>query len=282
MKKIILRGKPMMSMIMTVLVLFCALLLLMLVLMFPEVIPVRYQLIARLDCPDGEFVIDVRPYNPSLAGTAFLDIRYRYRGVVLTGISYNGYDKYLLKYLHQVDPELREQITRSGFTLYFPPEQFGADEVARVAACINANQWELEKASYKNIFGKFSFGLVSTRTELSHYKPHEIDLIICANSPIADLYSDDYLTIIIEREGAVILLIEPAGTKVPAEAFSWGKVLPPRFGFGRPRLELNPVIFNGETYDSQFAKLLGRHTYGLNRRTINQNYKVVPPVSTDR
>jgi len=58
--------------------------------------------------------------------------------------------------------------------------------------------------------------------------------------------------------------------------------LPPRFGFGRPRLELHPVIFNGETYDSQFAKLLGRHTYGLNRRTINQNYKVVPPVSTDR
>ncbi|WP_153015409.1 hypothetical protein [Ventosimonas gracilis] len=265
---------------MTILILSCALLLLGLI--WPGITLASYQLIARLDCPDGEFVIDARPYDPTLAGIAWLDIRYRYRGIVLTSILYKNHDKYLLNYLHQMPPDLREQITRAGRTLYFPPEQFDMDQVDRLAACLNANQRELEKASEKIIVGRFLLGLLPNRAKVSSYKPHEIDLLIRANSPIADLYGNGNLTIIIEREGAVILLIEPAGTKVPAEAFSWGKVLPPRFGFGRPRLELHPVIFNGKTYDSQFAKLLGRHTNGLNSRTLNQNYKVVPPISTDR
>jgi len=251
--------------------------LLVLTLMLPGTVLAKYQLIARLDCPDGEFVIDARPYNPTLAGVAWLDIRYRYRGITLTTILYNRYDKHLLNYLHPIDPALREQITGMGRTLYFPPEQFDTEEINRLGACINANQWELEKASQKTIVGHFFFRLVTNRREASDYKPHEIDVLIRADSPIVDLYGDSGLTMIIERGGRVVLLIKPAGTNVPAEAFTWGKVLPPRFGFGKPRLELHPVIFRDETYDSQFAKLLGRHTYGLNKRTLNQNYKIVSP-----
>jgi len=247
-----------------------------LVLILPEAALAKYQLIARLACPDGEFVIEARPYNPSLAGVAWLDIRYRYRGIVLTTILYNAYDKHLLTYLHQINPELREQITGAGRTLYFPSEQVDTDEMNRLAACINANQWELEKASQKTIVGHFFFRLVTSSAKASDYKPHEIDVLIRAESPIVDLYGGSDLTIIIERSGRVVLLIRPQGTKVSSEAFTWGKILPPHFGFGRPRLELHPVIFHDETYDSQFAKLMGRHHYGLNGRTLNQNYKIVP------
>jgi len=246
--------------------------LLVLTLMLPGTVLAKYQLIARLDCPDGEFVIDARPYNPALAGSASLHIRYRYRGIRLIEIHYNNYNKRLQHYLHQIEPSLREEITGWGRTLYLPPAQFAQDEVNRLAACINENQSVLAKASDKDIEGRFLLGLVKTRSEVKPYRCHEIDVLINADSPITDIYGIVDTTIVMEPGGRVMLHLDSG------EVVIWGKVLPPRWGLGKPKLQLQSVTLHGKTYDSQYAQSM-KHYYesSINTRTLNANYKILSP-----
>jgi len=253
--------------------------LLLLMLIWPGVALAKYQLIARLDCPDGEFVIEARPFSPALAGHASLDIRYRYRGIRLIEIQYNLYYKKLLHYLHQIEPSLREELTGWGRTLYLPPAQFHIDEVDSLAACINENQSVLAEASNNKVIeGRFLLGVVKTKSELKPYRCHEIDALVNAESPIIDLYGrGNGETIVIERNGRVMLYLGSSEDAAP-DIVTWGQVLPPRWGFGKPKLQLQPVTWQGKTYDSEYAKSM-RYYYDshINSRSLNANYKIVPP-----
>jgi len=251
--------------------------LLVFALILPGVALAKYHLIARLDCPDGEFVMDARPYNPTLAGIAWLDIRYRYRGTRLVAIPYAAYHEQVQNYLHQVEPNLRNL---NGYTLYFPPAQFSADEVSRVASCLFDNKELLKQASDKDIEGRFLLGLITAGSNAKNHKPYQFAFVINEESPIVDIYGDSHLAIIIERSARVMLLVNPYEKDIPAELFTWGKVLPPRFIFGKPRLELLPITFRGKTYDSEFARRMGRgrHRYSIvDKRTLNNKYRVVSP-----
>lgn len=58
-----------------------------------------FQPVARLSCPNGEFVVDARPFDPNEAGSSAVDIRYRFRDVELAAIDYERYYSNLVSYL---------------------------------------------------------------------------------------------------------------------------------------------------------------------------------------
>jgi len=89
-------------------------------LMLPEVALAMYQRVASISCPDGKFVIEGRvDANIKFVGSL---VRYRYRGIELTGIDYEQYP-YLLDYLHVDEDHKRiyelDTDRRSNATLYF-------------------------------------------------------------------------------------------------------------------------------------------------------------------
>jgi len=264
---------------MNIVILFRALLILIL-LILPETALAMYQRVASIACPDGRFVIEAR----LAANIKFIHsfVRYRYRGIELTGINYEQYP-YLRDYLYvdEYPKRIHELDARHRFnpTLYFPPMQFGADEVNRLAACLRENQSRLRQISGKTVRGLLywvypvsSSVMVDGIARLVHTNPRIVGLY---NRSIHD---DDRHLVLIEQRGRVLLIPKPSNpdsTQPGGEPVLWGQVHPPRRLWGKPRLSLRPVVINGKVFDSEMARNM-RSYYGLSGHLLIDDYQIVP------
>jgi hypothetical protein len=234
-----------------------------------------YQAVARLHCPDGELVIDARPYNENEAGSSQVDMRYRYRGVELAAIHYEQYYRNLDRYLQQDVSRTRElglDLDTSGSskswrhdrgdTLYLPPAQFTADEADRLAACVKTHQRTLRNTfAQATIRSRFFLGLMKTKSQV----PLEgIARIVHADAPLTGIYSaGGWLLVLIERDGRVLLQTNLTANN-PGEAVTWGQALPGRRG--KPTLRLQRITFRDEIYDTErrfLASVVDRHGRSL-------------------
>jgi len=249
----------------------------------------RYQTVVRLAAPDGEFVIDARPFLPNAAGGSAVAVRYRYRGVDLEAVGYWHPDHPLYAYLRQDSAQVRDlglsgdeerrgkysYKARSGPTLYLPPSQFSAAEVDRLADFLRANQDTLRSASQNTtIHGRF-FLLLETKAQV-HLGG--IARLVHAEMPFADYYTSDWLLIVMHHDGKVTLTSTYKGLSHPPETVVWGKMLPPRRKGGRPRLVLDPVTIHESeprVYDSELMKKWARYLYDKGRR-LRRKYEILP------
>jgi len=256
----------------------------------PSVARAKYQIVARIASPDGELVIDARPYNPNEAGTSAVILRYRYRGVELTRFRYgtSETDRILFPYLQRDAARIRDlglnpkrghwfnsSYPQRGHTLYLPPSKFSAEEVDRLADAIRANQGALRDAfMHTKIRGRF---LLLMETQGTIYLDG-IARLVHAELPFVDTYSSDWLTVVIEREGRVLLHSTYRGKNHPPEIVDWGQMLPPRRRGGKPQLRLRAVTLqegSPKVYDSENAK---KWTKVINRhgRTLRETYEILP------
>jgi len=76
----------------------------------PSIARAKYQIVARLASPDGELIIDAKPYNTNEADTSAVLMRYRYRGIELTHFHYGGVetDRIRFPYLQRDAAHIRD------------------------------------------------------------------------------------------------------------------------------------------------------------------------------
>jgi len=232
----------------------------------------RYKPIIRLNCPDGDLIIEAKPGAATGNGSAALTMRYHYRGIVLNYFDYRGKQR-LLDYLQQDKEGLHDlglnhqwghwynsRYPEHGHLLYLPPTQFSTEEVARLASCIRSNKFKIKDAfSNTMIYGRAYFGLTETRTRIGYdgiaYLAHVNGLPL-----IAAHYLDSYgrLLMVIELDGCVVLYNTYQDKKYPDETFIWGQMLPSAKGRSKPQLILHPVTINEygtpTVYDSEWVK----------------------------
>jgi len=239
----------------------------------------EYQPIISIACPDGTLLIDARPYRAKGAGYSSPIVRYRYRGIELKALhpaSY-GYPENIAAYLesasvHAYDTGLSEDgrghwqalhYPKQGETLFLPPAQFTDKEVSRLAACIHNKQQELASAlATVKISAR-----VSAITGLeAGIALDGIAFLIHAEFPLADIYSDDWQVIFIERSGRVILYRHYSGTKASPEVIIMGQVLQGKKIHRKPKLLLRPssaesisVKINKTEWMQKLGALVNRH-----------------------
>jgi len=256
----------------------------------PSIARANYQSVARIASPDGELIIDARPYNPNEAGSSGVILRYRYRGIELPQLHYASdetnriFTPYLQRDAERIhDLGLNPQrghwfnpaYPQRGHTLYLPPSQFSAEEVERLADAIRANQAALREAFMQTkIRGRF---LLFMETQGTIYLDG-IARIIHAEFPFVDSYAGGWLTVIIERDQRVTLHSTYRGKNHPPETVTWGELRPPRKKGGKPQLRLRPVTIQAgqpRSYDSESAKKWGSITnrYG---RSLRETYELLP------
>ena len=200
-----------------------------------------FQPILHLACPDGEFVVDARPYDGDEAGGSQVERRYRYRGIELAFINYENYYHNLIPYLHQGDPAIYHMgleldtsgdsktggVYQSGDTLYLPPNRFSSIEAEHVATCLAKNQNVIHNAFKSNaIHGRTLLGLMKTRANIAL---GGIARIVLAEAPIAAIYGDFLRIVVVERNGRVVLLTNLVAS-APADSAVWGHVVPGKRG----------------------------------------------------
>jgi len=256
----------------------------------PSVARAKHQIVARLASPDGELIIDAISHNPNEAGTSGVILRYRYRGIELTQFFYGNSetDRIFFPYLQRAAARIRDlglnpkrghwfnpSYPERGHTLYLPPSQFSAEEVDRLAAAIRVNQNALRDAfMHTKIRGRF---LLLMETEGTIYLDG-IARLVHAELPFADSYASGWLTVVIERDGRVLLHSTYRGKNHPPEIVTWGQMLPPRKKGGKPRLRLRAVAIQEReprTYDSESAKKWGKIT-NRHGRTLRETYEILP------
>ncbi len=200
-----------------------------------------FQLILSLACPDGDFVVDARPYDGNEAGGSQVERRYRYRGTELAFINYENYYHNLNSYLHQGDPTIYHLgleldtsgesrtggVYQTGDTIYLPPDRFSSIEAERIATCLAKNQDVIHNAfKSKTIHGRTFLGLMKTRANVAL---SGIARIVFADAPIVAIYGHFLRIIVVERGGRVVLLTTLV-TSAPADSAVWGHVVPSKRG----------------------------------------------------
>jgi len=258
--------------------LFRALFILTLIVL-PEAASAMYQRVASIACPDGKFVIEGRvDANIKFIGSL---VRYRYRGIELTGINYEQYRPSLIEYLYaDTKPERIHELNtpyRFNPTLYVPPGKFSKEEFERLADCLDKNRDAVSRAPGKTLLGLLYWVYPVT----SSVMVNGITRLVYDHPPIRGLYYQyrDFL-MLIERHGRVLLIPIP-GSKLDEnkpdrrETVLWGQVHPPRGPWRKSRLSLRPVIINGRIFDSEVAK---DHFYrdSLSGRLLEDDYRILP------
>jgi len=250
-----------------------------LTLLLPGTALARYQRVASVACPDGKFVIEGR-VNANIKFIGSL-VRYRYRGIELTGINYEQYNPSLIEYLYaDTDADRIYELSapyRFNPTVYLPPGKFKKDEFNRLVDCLNKNRDVLSRAPGKTLRGLLYWVYPVT----SWVMVNGITRLVYDHPPIRGLYYEyrDFL-MLIERYGRVLLIPIP-GSRLDEnkpdrrETVLWGQVHPPRGLWGKSRLSLRPVIINGRIFDSEVAK---DHFYrdSLSGRLLKDDYHILP------
>lgn len=241
--------------------LLCLLVLLSSALPETSALAASFQPVSRLACADGDFVVDARPYGGNAAAGSQLEMRYRYKGVELAALSYEGAYASLAPYLRQGSPPIYRFGLRldvdgnggyggdyeTGPTLYLPPAVFSGAEAERLAACIAehhaAIRSDLERAV---VTGSTALGLMRTRAQPGI---DGIARLVHADAPIVGLYGGGWYCVLVERSGRVRLHTTYTGRSA-AEAVTWGQV-ENRPG-GRPVLRARRhVVFAGRQRDGE-------------------------------
>ena len=218
-----------------------------------------FQLILRLACPNGEFVVDARPYDGNEAGGSKVERRYRYRGIELAFINYEAYYHNLNSYLRQDDPTIYDLgldldtsgnsktggVHQAGDTIYLPPNRFSSAEAEQFATCLAKNQSVIRNAfGNKVVRGRSFLGLMATRATVSL---SGIARIVLADTPITDIYGDSLRIIVVERNGRVVLLTNLVA-RAPADSAVWGHVVPSNRG--KPVLRAKRrIMLGGNQHD---------------------------------
>lgn len=195
-----------------------------------------FQTVSSISCPDGNLVVDARPFNQNEAGSSAVDIRYRYKDRELDAIRYELYYKNLETYLRQGGPPIynfglnldtsgasRTHGYDSGDTLYLPPSAFSRAEVDRLANCI-VNQHQTIRRDFERaeISSQAFLGLMKTRASLG---VNGIARIVHADAPIAGLYGSHWYIVVVERGGRVLLHTNATANSAPESAML-GQVIP--------------------------------------------------------
>jgi len=263
-----------------------------LILILPGTALARYQRVASITCPDGKFVIEGR-VNANIKFVSSF-VRYRYRGIELTGINYEQYPYLVRDYLYaDTGPkDIYESDTHYKFnpTVYIPPGEIKADEFDRLAHCINAHRDVISRAPSKTLYGLLYWVYPVT----SQVWVNGITRLVYDYSPIRSLYHfelprdelrrEDHRLMLIERSGRVLLVpiprSKPSSPDKPdrRETVIWGQVHPSYrlWGEGKPRLSLRPLVINGRVIDSETAKDDISYQPGLNGRRLSDDYQIVP------
>jgi len=256
----------------------------LLILTLPQVALAMYQRVASVSCPDGKFVIEGRVN----ANIKFIrsQVRYRYRGIELTGINYDQYPYLLRNYLYDdIKPDRIYELStpyRFNPTIYLPPGRFKKEEFERLADCLNRHQDVLSRAPSKTLRGLLYWVYPVT----SSVMVNGIARLVYAPPPFRGIYQDSSLglLIVIERGSGRVLLMPIPGFKSPAlgikesdrrETVLWGKVYPKQRMWGKPRLSLRPLLINGKIFDGEMAKNEYYRNH-LNGRYLHDDYHVLP------
>ncbi|HBP1105777.1 hypothetical protein [Pseudomonas aeruginosa] len=192
-----------------------------------------FQPVSRLTCPDGDFIVDARPYAENEAGSSAVEMRYRYKGIELATFAYEGLYARFMHYLRQNNPPIYNFGLRlntsgknayggeyeTGPTLYLPPSAFSAAETERLAACI-AERHDVIRSDFERavVISSTFLGLMKTR---AHIGFSGIARLVHAEAPIVGSYGGGWFLIMIERGGRVLL--QDLSSREP-EAVVWGQV----------------------------------------------------------
>lgn len=240
-----------------------------------------FQPVSRLACPDGDFIVDARPYGENEAAGSAVEMRYRYKGTELAELSYEGRYASLAPYLRQGNPPIYNFGLRldsdgkggyggqyeNGPTLYLPPSDFSAAETERLATCIAERHAAIRSDFERAVITSSTFlGLMKTRAKLGI---DGIARIVHADAPIVGLYGDDGYCVVIERGGRVLLHTTYTGNTASG-AVVWGVV--ESRPSGRPVLRARQrIVFAGEEREGKHY-LLAANFRG---RLLKDDYMVV-------
>ncbi|QIL82644.1 hypothetical protein G7047_23945 [Diaphorobacter sp. HDW4A] len=194
-----------------------------------------FQPVTRIRCPDGEFIVDARPFELNEGGSSRVDIRYQFRGITLDALQYELYYKNLDSYLLRGQPAIyhlglkldtsggsKKYGPDRGDTLYLQPSRFPAAQAERLATCLTARQTQIRQDMERTkIHGSILLGLMKTRAQLG---VTGIARIVAADAPLLGVYGTGGNMILVERNGRV-LLHSNSTVNNPAHAVQWGEVV---------------------------------------------------------
>ncbi|MBF5005241.1 hypothetical protein [Diaphorobacter caeni] len=219
-----------------------------------------FQPVTRISCPDGDFIVDARPFEWNEGGSSRVAMRYRFRGITLDALQYELYYKNLDAYLHQGQPAIYNlglELDLSGNsktygpdrgdTLYLPPSRFPTAQVQRLATCLAGRQTQIRRDMKRaEIHGSALLGLMKTR---AHPPVTGIARIVAADAPLLGVYQSNGNMIVVERDGRV-LLHSNSTVNNPMHVVQWGEVATGHAPRTTLRLRRS-IQLNGIDYDGQ-------------------------------
>jgi hypothetical protein len=241
-----------------------------------------FQHVASVSCPNGEFVVDARPFNPNEAGSSAVDIRYRYRGVELTAINYERYYKNLDPYLQNEKAPIRGLGLRldtsglahpggSGYdygdTLYLSPSSFSRSDFDNLAECIAHQQMILRDDFARAVIsGAYLLGLHQTRAGIVQTG---VARLIYGEAPVVGIYGNAWYVVLIERTGRVLLHTNYTANNV-SESVQLGQVVVSHSG-NRMIQAPSTIQFAGKTYETNVFRS-EKDSHG---RSLGDDYMIV-------
>jgi len=196
-----------------------------------------FQPVTHLACPGGDFIVDARPWGENEAGSSQMELRYRYRGMVLAAIHFEAYYRNLDPWLRQGSPRIYNlglnldtsgTSKRSGYdqgdTLYLPPSAFQQAEVEDLFDCLVQRHAAVLRRDFERaqITSGAFLGLMKTRAGTGR---SGVARLVHAEAPITGIYGSGWLLILMERGGRALLHTNMTANN-PAESVVWGQAIP--------------------------------------------------------
>ncbi len=245
----------------------------------------NFQPVAKISCPNGEFVVYARPFDPNEAGSSAVDIRYRYRGIDLAAIDYERYYNNLSPYLRDENAVVRDlglHLDTSGLpryayagdydrgdTLYLPPASFQPSDFDSLAECIAHQQAALRDSFARaDISGSYFLGLLKTHVGIARTG---VARLVYGEAPLVSIYGSTWYVILVARTGRVLIHTTYTSNNA-SEAVLLGQVV--TSGRGKRSIQApSTVQLAGQTIQT---KLL-RSEKDRHGRTLGDDYEIVTP-----
>lgn len=228
----------------------------------------NWQSIASVSCDDSAFLIDGRPYARNEAGGSKLELRYRYRGLVLEAINFEDHYRNLDAWRPDgatpvIEYDLRLNLAglrapggtwQRGDTLYVDPDAVGAEEFRALGECLYWHRRYLGNALQSTTISSRG-GLLGMGTYRTTPQRDGIARLVHARSPLVGIYRHTGL-LIVERSGQVLLRSNLAANS-PAEQVVLGQVIA---GRGTPVMRLREgMMFRGEPFSVAWLRVWRDH-----------------------